>query len=120
MLALTPTKIPITILITYLLLNQSKLSICWGPTALPTGLLTSILFHSEIMLTFVSVFVLAVIGTQAAPQFQPADAAQQPNVPSVTILTQTDSIGADGSFNNRCDLLSSENISVFNVNKKSF
>lgn len=53
------------------------------------------------MLTFVCVLVLAVIGTQAAPQFQPADAAQQPNVPSVTILTQTDAIGADGSFNNR-------------------
>lgn len=43
---------------------------------------------------------MAAIGTQAAPQFQPADASQQPNVPSVTILTQTDSIGADGSFNN--------------------
>lgn len=57
------------------------------------------------MFTFVSVLVLAAIGTQAAPQFQPADAAQQPNVPSVTILTQTDSIGADGSFNNRCDYI---------------
>lgn len=75
--------------------------------------LTLIFFHSEIMLTFVSVFVLAVIGTQAAPQFQPADAAQQPNVPSVTILSQTDSIGADGSFNNRCGFLCSKNISVF-------
>jgi len=52
------------------------------------------------MLTFVSVLVLAVIGTQAAPQFQPAEAAQQPNVPTVTILSQTDVIGADGSFNN--------------------
>ncbi|KAG4077004.1 hypothetical protein HA402_015991 [Bradysia odoriphaga] len=52
------------------------------------------------MLTFVSVLVLAVIGTQAAPQFQPAEAAQQPDVPSITILSQTDVIGADGSFNN--------------------
>lgn len=63
------------------------------------------------MLTFVSVLVLAVISTQAAPQFQPAEAAQQPNVPSVTILTQTDSIGADGSFNNRCDDLWKKNCS---------
>lgn len=54
------------------------------------------------MLTFVSVLVLAVIGAQAAPQFQPSEAAQSPNVPSVTILSQTDVIGADGSFNNRC------------------
>lgn len=73
------------------------------------------------MLTFVSVFVLAVIGTQAAPQFQPADAAQQPNVPSVQILTQTDSIGADGSFNNRCDSSCNKTIQFqfFNVKKSS-
>ncbi|KAJ6644367.1 Cuticle protein 3 [Pseudolycoriella hygida] len=55
---------------------------------------------NETMLTFVSVLLLAAVSTQAAPQFQPADAAQQSNVPLVTILSQTDSIGADGSFNN--------------------
>lgn len=56
------------------------------------------------MLTFVSVLVLAVIGTQAAPQFQQVEplsgGVQQSDAPTVTILSQTDSIGADGSFNN--------------------
>lgn len=55
------------------------------------------------MLTFVSVLVLAVIGTQAAPQ--QAAQGQESNAPLVTILSQTDSIGADGSFNNRFDYL---------------
>lgn len=59
------------------------------------------------MLAFVSVLVL-VIGAQAAPQFQevqPLSGGVQPQNPdgAVTILSQTDSIGADGSFNNRYD-----------------
>lgn len=52
------------------------------------------------MLTFVCVLVLAVVGAQAAPKPQQTEQAA-PAGPLVTILTQTDSIGADGSFNNR-------------------
>lgn len=51
------------------------------------------------MLSFVVVLVLAVIGSQAAPQSQPAEAVQQP---TVQILNETNTVGGDGTFSNRC------------------